>query len=258
MLALKKEKGGSFDRFWESNLRFVDGALKREIEIEYGDFLPLQKRKRLTVERQKWRKLSWRFIMAPTLERYKTAVKQEARMQRMRHEVIKEKIRDAVAQGKNVDVRYGSAHSLLSAELRREGIESSRRMENTVFPWSAIVMRKLLTGKIPTREDYLRGGISTLLGAFGYEKLVLQALYGDQLTREKQYNTVSLLETTLLNSLTSTQLEDIFMHQKVREVFTLNGLPSPDFKGQIVFREAAKAFLKAKLGPTIYRKFVVL
>jgi hypothetical protein len=135
-----------------------------------------------------------------------------------RHSLIRRTIR--MAQ-KPAVIEYGTIHSLLYGELKKDGIPVSREMPSQVFSPSAVVHRTLLIGKKPSDLDYKRG----------ITDLMLRPLAGrdnDKSSREE-----ALARSTLIRSLSENQLDEILRTRNEQLVLTLNGLPANAKFGQV-------------------------
>lgn len=98
-----------------------------------------------------------------TLESYREFLVSFAKLNRFRHTIIRENIAQLQGHG-TIQSELGTAHSLLSSELRREGISSSREtLSPVVFTHNVALIRRLVRGVRPdsiTDADYRRGLLS--------------------------------------------------------------------------------------------------
>jgi hypothetical protein len=127
-----------------------------------------------------------------------------------RHKLIRRTIKRSQ---KPAVVEYGTLHSLLSGELQREGIPSSRDMPSQVFTPAVVVIRKLITRKNPSDLDYKRGIVDLMLSL---PKL-----------RENytQYREEALVSSVLIRNLSENQLDEILQTRNAQLILTFNGLP---------------------------------
>ncbi|GEM_PF-1685372 len=83
-------------------------------------------------------------------------------LQRYRHTLIRITLREAE---KYVEGIFGVGHSLISGELGREGIDSSRTISPLVFDWHDIALRKLLWGVPVSDIEYKKAYVCKTIPA---------------------------------------------------------------------------------------------
>ncbi|MBM3282000.1 MAG: hypothetical protein FJY86_01495 [Candidatus Diapherotrites archaeon] len=142
------------DRFERSQKRFLLDAHQRNKKVVSGEYQGRAIRDNSPVTTGMAHALASR---DPTVENIQNFFEKLAAQNRIRHVEIISRIKNSE---KPVEAQYGTYHSLLSAELKKEGITSTRKMAPQVFPWKIIVMRQINTGKKPTELDFLRGFVS--------------------------------------------------------------------------------------------------
>ncbi len=148
----------------------------------------------------------------------KKMLKAYAEYDQYRHQLIIDKIRKS---DKPLVARYGPAHSTLSAELRKEGIESSRDMQPRVFDWNLSLIRKLLSGKKP--DD---------IPDIEYKKAFLAEFYADAvpfslaILKPSPYKeqVITLFWRTLISRLREEQVDEIIKAKDRDLILTKNGL----------------------------------
>lgn len=134
-----------------------------------------------------------------------------AKSDRERHELIKNTIRESLP--KKIAARFGSVHSILSKELGKEGIQSTRDLGTVTFNWHDIVLRKLLSGIDPDKIsniEYIKGFLAMLHSA---EYKLIFAKPSSKLTAE-DINFLNLVQTTMLDRCTDKQIVQIFESAK--------------------------------------------
>ena len=142
---------------------------------------------------------------------------------KQRHALIRRTIRESLKKG-SVEGQYGTLHSLLSRELKAEGIKVTRDIEPQVFDWYDTVLRKLLYGARPTELEYKKGFIAALSQDLMMEKVRKKTL--DKLKQEdiKFFN---LVQTTLIDRCTVEQINRLFHlrpEQISGQLLSINGL----------------------------------
>ncbi|MEK6820947.1 MAG: hypothetical protein AABY11_00930, partial [archaeon] len=89
-------------------------------------------------------------VVNPTVANIRRYFETEARIMKIRHGLIRRRVRQIVEGGEApIDAYYGTAHSLLSRELKDEGIQTTRDIDPIVFPGGGILLRQLMRGKNP-------------------------------------------------------------------------------------------------------------
>jgi len=175
------------------------------------------------------------FMEHPSLDTYKRYAEAMVSWGKIRHKKIRKNLISASKKG-SVEAVYGTTHSLLSAELRKKGIESSRSIKPTIFSWSNMCLRKMQAGKTPTEMEYLRGAVSELIGTTPiWDKLGVMSTGRDG----QRY---VLLENALLMRLSKDQLK--FALNSPELIFTLNGLPKPQYLEGKQFWLSARKFME--------------
>lgn len=181
-----------------------------------------------------------RYHRTAELEDFKKFMVAEAELDKKRHELIRRSIREAIeAERIPVEVRYGLAHSLLSKELSREGIPSSREMPPTVFTHDVQVIRQLLLGKKPEEID---------------EELYKRALVGYRLglnvnfNTQREWNRWNAFSRVVVERLSTQQLDEFIANPlTTNRVFEWNGLGSNPSSRQITsFLKKYSSYWKRK------------
>lgn len=148
----------------------------------------------------------------------------DARYAQARHSLIRATIRRVPTP---LHSEYGTAHSLLSAELAHEGIKSSRYISPRVFNFYARLIRKLIRGTNPNtipNVEYKRALIANLFGLVPDTRRL-------ELVTDAEVRLESLVSTALLEDLPEKELDAFFRHAKVSDrnayhfLLKVNGLP---------------------------------
>jgi hypothetical protein len=96
----------------------------------------------------------------PTLSNIKTYYLRYALLDRKRHAEIIERIKESE---KPLEARYGTLHSLLSAQLLKHNVKSHREMDQIVFDWENSCIRKLILGQKVSDIHYKRAFVCQML-----------------------------------------------------------------------------------------------
>ena len=140
----------------KSTKQFLASALKRGVSLIPGEFAKnAQEKKRLEnfdrEHHEKGKRIATLLNSNAPAQALLDSVREFtgvlAREHRFRHSLIK---RTLIEVPKPLTARLGFAHSTLSAELKAEGIETSRTMAPLLFCPMDIVIRKILSGLQPT------------------------------------------------------------------------------------------------------------
>ncbi|MFA5126052.1 MAG: hypothetical protein WC462_03545 [archaeon] len=161
-----------------------------------------------------------------------------------RHMLARKNIIEGTKRGK-VEVRYGTAHSVLAAELRALGQDVSISMKPFVFSWDYVVLRKLLRNKEPTKLEYKRGLLSL---RFSNDEKFLINLFQKRVMSlsESEMRFWHLLNNVMVGKLTEKEI-DGFTKSRSLVVSLLNhfGLSNPNkVRGRELKKELVK-FLDA-------------
>jgi len=234
---------------FKGNLNFVTKkrlflrALKKGKKVVYGETLLNYREKKILEDlSRKTERLKSISVEKPTVNNIKNYFIAFAKFNKFRHKLIQRTIKRVIRKKETpLEAQYGTAHSLLSRELRKEGIESSREITPLVFPWDIIVLRKLMSGIAPSRIkpiEYKKAYISDKgerWVVYGrkhnilYHKKIIEIITGkkyDQIT-DKDFRFYALVETTMLNRLSEKQVDKIIREADISLMFGFNSLPIP-------------------------------
>ena len=219
-------KSAPAEVFGRTRREFLLGLVRSGKIVKVGETFKLR-------EMPKYRLLAWKVRKAeeklgaePSLNYVKNFFVSEANFIRERHRLIRKTIKESLKNG-GVDAQYGTFHSLLSRELKREGINSSRDIAPVVFDLDGFVLRKLLAGAIPTDLEYKKGYISRLCATLN----ILEAILGkhDSMVTDADNRVFMLVQTTMLNRCSEEQINNLLNLRLPREIHEelcrINGLP---------------------------------
>jgi len=233
-------------RFEKTRKEFFLKALKESRRFVAGETVTLAEKKRLMLlEGREFMRWTYAFF-EPSLKDIQKYFVAKARNNRFRHELIKKTIKELIEKKViPLEARYGTTHSLLSMELRKQGIESSRTIKPQVFLPQEILLRKLTLGikasQIKPVEykkafadliSHTNEKMNEIIAGKKYEKWT-----------EKDTRFFSLVETTLLNKLSEPQIDEIIKTRNPGLMFEFNGLPNP-LKEQIPHIEFRKKLIE--------------
>lgn len=214
-----------FNRRSKAFYRFVKMTQKRRKNIVAGETAgPINEKQELSgllrIQKTYLSHLSGpnQIPLSAVLEAGKQYFAASAAINILRHQLIRRTIKWSP---KPVVAEYGTVHSLLSGELQREGISSSREMPSQAFSPAAVVLRKLIIGKNPSDLDYKRGIIDLTLRP---------PIVRDN---DKQNREEALARSVLIRNLSGNQLDEILRTRNELLVLTFNGLPTNATFGQI-------------------------
>lgn len=172
-----------------------------------------------------------------------------ARHNRLRHRLIRRIIRSFLEKGETpISSRYGSMHSLLSSELKSEGVASSRNQTPRVYSFDMEILRKLVRKTPPNQisnKDYLRAYISwrcdfllqTAINRKPNEKIN---------ARDVQF--ADLVSRELLKRLSERTLLKMLKRQNYSLMFTANKLSFPPIRYELIrFLEENSTFYRREL-----------
>jgi len=182
----------------------------------------------------------------PSLINVKKYLVAVARYNKFRHKLIRRTIKKLIKQKEiPLEAQYGTYHSLLSNELKKRGIESSREIMPQVFDWETILLRKLMLGIKPqsiSPVEYKKGVISFRANINKNMTKIITGKYHSKIT-DRDFRFLSLVETTLLNRLEEKQIDEIIKKRDVSLMFEFNGLPNP-FKENTPYKEFRKKLVE--------------
>mgnify|MGYP007109725061 CR=1 FL=1 len=217
---------------------FLLDALKKGKRVVVGETTTRRGQRRLADlkdESEIQLLIAARTMSLPSIKRFFQTF---AECERYRHKLILRTVkRTARKKGTPIELIYGTAHSLLSADLRKRGYKVTREIEPRLFNWFDIVVRKLLLGKEPTKLEYKKGffsaAMSVIHGEFLRRNVVKKPFY---LMTDKDMIFYDSVVRALLDSLTEEQIDTILLHLQDKPwlVFTLNGLPKEPTKKQLI------------------------
>ncbi|VVC72114.1 Uncharacterised protein [uncultured archaeon] len=87
----------------------------------------------------------------------------QAQYERSRHELIRSTLQRLPTP---LTAQFGTAHSLLTAELAREGVASSRDLKPVIFDLPTALVRKLARGGKPSDREYKLAFLHHHIGGF--------------------------------------------------------------------------------------------
>ncbi|MDO8625559.1 MAG: hypothetical protein Q7R47_05730 [Candidatus Diapherotrites archaeon] len=167
-----------------------------------------------------------------------------ARYEQFRHRLIRNSVRKSIESNElPLQAQYGSAHSTLSAELRKEGIETTRSMPSTLFTPDMAVYRKLTVLGLNTKLSDIELKRGFLAALIKHTPDTKKELFHRDFTKDFD----RLVNTTLINRLTEAQVDEILSTGNVECVFTFNGLPENPSRTQLVaFLDRHSSFWKRR------------
>lgn len=206
--------------FAKSMNTFLFEVLKRGKEILPGELAKNEAEKqKLELFEKQW----YESLNEALRNRNLPAIKNYFRIQtdfvNERHQMI---IRTIQAAKKPLVGRFGIAHSTLSRELQQQNISSTREMHSQVFTPQDQVIRKLLSGKKPTDNDYKKGFID-----------IVWWRHEGEMQSDTQVRFLALVHSTLLNRLNETQLNELVLTGWIPSIFIWNGLPPKPSERQL-------------------------
>ncbi|MFH1240423.1 MAG: hypothetical protein V1672_04350 [Candidatus Diapherotrites archaeon] len=165
-----------------------------------------------------------KFHSTPNLQNAKEFFRATAEYHKLRHKVIRETVH---REEKPLEApHFGSMHSLLLKELRKEEIDTSYEGEPMLCNWQDFIVRKMLIGEKSakvTETEYKRAYVSYCML---YDSAVFSALVGQKgkPVNNKQLTFKSLADRVLIGNLSEIQLDKIINSGNFRLVFEYNGL----------------------------------
>lgn len=161
--------------------------------------------------------------------------------EKIRHALIRDTIRDIIRREEGpLEANYGTAHSLLSGELRQEGIEASREIRPQVFTWQETVARKIIAGKKVADAEYRKGFVSMVADRYGLMDYVLRKEPSKIKERESLF--YGLFENALISRLSEEQIDRIIETRNHFLLLDYNNLP------RLPSRRQVEEFLKKHSG----------
>jgi hypothetical protein len=156
-----------------------------------------------------------------------------------RHSRIVRTIQRELVEGNNpINGRYGTHHSLLTRDLAKKGILSSRTIIPQAFSWGGIVLRKLAIGvrlkAIPPIE-YKRAFLSDLwLANDQFVSSILGKTPDKMNDRDTRF--LCLMDNVLLSRMPMENIDHILRTGNYSLIFIGNGIPFPPTqKGMVAF-----------------------
>ena len=196
-----------------STTKTFSEALRKGIKIVVGEFTKTPGEKAALQAADRKTGLAGKKASAKrNLHSIKEFLRAFAEEASLRHGLIKRTIKE---EAKPLIATYGSAHSGLSRELQKEGIESSRTMKPTVFPLFAQTVRRILAGQEPTDLEYKRAFVE--IKAF---QIVLPFVETERIQAQ-----VTLALNAMIRSIAEKQIDKIVETGNYRELFEFHGLP---------------------------------
>ncbi len=209
----------------KSFLEYVKRAHRRGIKIKAGESFEneAQKRKleRLYFDARNAQRILFSNLTMNNIENF---FLKQAEIEKFRHKLIINTIKNSE---KPIEAVYGAAHSNLTKQLKKEGIESSRDLKPMVFDWVSVVTRKIVEGKTPSEIEYKRAFVSEFLLCKKTPELVFQKQ--EIMLTQREVDFVCLLENVLFRNLSKKQLNEIILTKDWTKVFTLNDFSDPLF-----------------------------
>jgi hypothetical protein len=169
-----------------------------------------------------WNRAGEQIGRNPSADSARSYLIAEAKLDEIRHELIKNTVR---AEQKPIELRYGSSHSLVSSELRKQGIRSSRSIAPLEFPIHEQIKRRLLRGASPNSisvENYQKAAVSLLLGNKQIQEALIGKKRGKITDSDKRF--LAVTGNALINQLHSSDLYEILATKHLSLLLTKNGL----------------------------------
>jgi len=239
IILVTPQPGSSISNFNTTEKKFLSDALKHGKKVVVGEMTRSKAElKKLWSMKGKLYKMDLTLMENPTLNDIKKYFILTANYGKFRHELIRGNIKYAIKKKETpIEVIYGSAHSLLSKELKKEGIESSRKIKPQVFIHEIILLRKLMAGVSPSQIkpiEYKRAFVSLL----SFDDRMYTNVTGKNWFKinDKDTRFYALMETTMLNRLSEEQIDKIIKTKDLSLMFTFNGISNP-FKENISRRK---------------------
>jgi hypothetical protein len=230
---LDAREGRQRDNFQRTQDHILDKLWAKGIKVKAGETL-INAAEAKKIDQLNSERIDAKILVARSrsLRNIKTYFKKCSRFDAYRHELIIRTVKSALKEG-TVDLRYGSAHSVLSRELQKDGIQSSRAIGPTVFSWNMIILRKLITGSEPTDLEYKKGFCSDLHCTWNNTSTIV-GKPPQQLTAN-DFSFFHLVQTTMLNRCTEKQINMLLKFTPIQihiMLCILNGLPPDSTKPQ--------------------------
>ncbi len=174
----------------------------------------------------------------PTLANIRHFFSSNSDLHQFRHFLIRRSIKTLLHLKKGpIRSEYGTAHSILTRELQKEGILSRRALRNQVFSPSEALGRKLAFFKNPVVSDleYKRAFLSWMLDCVEYlSKHIFQKESSE--LRETNVRVSRVIENALLQSLSEEQLTELIRSgpKTPQLLFSFNGLPERHTRSELI------------------------
>jgi hypothetical protein len=181
-----------------------------ELVFDLGGWLRLQ---RLLMINEKLPKIFTTTVESPNLQNIKQYYVENGKKNRIRHVLIKKNIVRQMKKGRlPLVAEYGTAHSLLSHELRSKGISSSRESNRIIFDFDEELIRRLIRGSKP-------GQISPFIYKRAFANRILRFLLEDDFGVPSQL--CGVCSRALLDGLNEEQINNslVAMRTNVHSLF---------------------------------------
>lgn len=181
-----------------------------------------------------------------SLKKFKIGLMLQIEFYKLRHKLIRRTIKKEYEEQQVIGIlaRYGTAHSVLTAELSKEGIKSSRDIDSIQFNHEAIVYRKAILGKKISKSDIKKAFISRRTWP------LISNLFPIKL--HKHATPLISLSFELVEKLTEQQIDEIIKSGDTKLIFELNNLPRNPTHAQLMqWLDANSVFWKTHYGSRV-------
>ncbi|VVB75121.1 Uncharacterised protein [uncultured archaeon] len=219
-----KETDEGTSNFLKSMARFTKNTGKKRMVP--GEFT---KTGHLNVLHETEQMIRSLFLITPTFGLFKNLIDVAVEIETKRHALIKNTLIKSLKRGR-VETRYGSTHSILSAELRREGIDSSRTMKSIVSTHYERLLRRILSEKLgakpPTILDYKRAAVDVLFSKILNGVLKKAFNKSTKTANSSDYRFLTLFASVSIGNLKEEQLNEIIQRNDPSLILKYNGIPT--------------------------------